>query len=63
MPKSKASKEPPKAKEEEATPAECEEDVQQEEEVVLETPVEEVATPVIEEAPIEEHLAQMVIER
>ena len=61
MAKSKASKEPPKVKEEEIV-AESEEPAPIEQEAVEEVP-SAVTPPIILETPIEAHLAQIVIER
>ena len=61
MAKSKASKEPPKVKEEEIVP-ESAESTPVEEEPVHEEPRAETP-PVVKETPVEEHLAQIVIEK
>ena len=61
MAKSKASKEPPKAKEEEII-TENEDPAPVEKEAVEEVP-SAVTPPIILEAPIEAHLAQIVIDR
>ena len=61
MPKSKASKEPPKVKEEE-TVIECEETTPENPQVIEATPSIETP-PIITEAPIEVHLAGIVIQR